>query len=91
MVREISQRKYFCVVNTWQRLKQSTLNVEHTFLNNGEQKPTRVFSNNESFVFYCNNSTSFESVLIIQKMFEKIKKIVGTVLFTLWLATYQCK
>ena len=36
----------------------------HThFQQTAGQNCARVFSNKESFIFYCNNSTSFESVL----------------------------
>ena len=66
----------------------------HTnFKQTATQKRARVFSNNESFIFYCHNSTSFESVLCMKtvwKIFEK-KKIADTLLLFSWLATYQWK
>ena len=34
----------------------------------------RVFSNNESFIFYCNNSTSFESVFCMKTVKSRLFK-----------------
>ena len=34
----------------------------------------RVFSNNESFIFYCNNSTGFESVFCMKKVRSRLFK-----------------
>ena len=55
---------------------------------------TAFFSNNELFLFYSINSTSFESVFcmktVIQKIFKR-KKIASLFLFVSWLATYQWK
>ena len=74
MVRGISLGKRFWVVSTWRalvwkRLKRSALNFVHTFLNR-----SRVFSNNESFIFYCNNSTSLESVICMKTVKSRLFK-----------------
>ena len=34
----------------------------------------RVFSNNELFTFYCNNSTSFESVFYMKTVKSRLSK-----------------
>ena len=39
-----------------------------------EQNRTRVFSNNELFIFHCNNSTSFESVFCIKTVKSRLFK-----------------
>ena len=36
------------------------------FKEDAEQKHARIFSNNESFIFDCNNSTNFQSVVYIK-------------------------
>ena len=80
----------FWVVSNWRapirkRLKRSTVNFAHV---------PAFFSNNELFLFYSINSTSFGSVFcmktVIQKIFKR-KKIASLVLFVSWLATYQWK
>ena len=59
MVRGISLGNGFWVVREQQ--KRSTLNFAHTFPTDCCTKPLYRFSNNELFVFYSNNSTSFKS------------------------------
>ena len=55
-------------------LKRATLNFAHTFLIDCYTKPCRVFSKNESFNFYCNNSTSFESVCCMKTVKSRLFK-----------------
>ena len=100
---ELLLGKSFWVVNTWRSsvrkwLKGSTLTFADTFLTDAAQNHARVSPNNELFIFYCNNSTSFESVFCMKtvksRLFKKIfgkKKIAGTVLLLSWLASYQWK
>ena len=83
MVRGISLGKGFQVINTrraqvrkW--LKRSALNFAHTFLKDYCTIPWPRFSNNELFIFYRNNSTSFESVfcmkIVKSRLFKKYLK-----------------
>ena len=70
MVRVISFGNGFWAVNTWRapvrkRLKRSTLNFAHS-KRTAAQNRARVLSNNELFIFYSNNSTSFESVVFMK-------------------------
>ena len=45
------------------------------FLRNKESKFSyRIFPNNESFIFYCNNSKSFESVFCMKTVRSRIFK-----------------
>ena len=45
------------------------------FLRNKESKfSCRIFPNNESFIFYCNNSKSFESVFCMKTVGSRIFK-----------------
>ena len=79
MVRGFSLEKRFWVVSTRRapvpkRLKRSTLNFAHTFLTSCCRKPSRDFSNNESFIFYCNNSTKFESVICMKTVKSRLFK-----------------
>ena len=72
-------RKCFLVVNTWRapvrkRLQRSALNFAHIFLKYYCTKHVRVFSNNESFIYYCNNSTSFESVFCMKTVKSRLFK-----------------
>ena len=46
-----------------------------THISNGaEQERARVFSNNESFIFNCNNLTSFESVFYMKTVKNRLFK-----------------
>ena len=72
MIREISLGKGFWVWNTWRalvqkRLKRLTLNFETL-------KTCPVFPNNELFIFYWNNWTSFESVFCIKTVESRLFK-----------------
>ena len=81
--RWISLGKSFLVVNNWRApvqkpLKRSTLTFAHTFLTDCCTKPCPRFFNNKLFIFYCNNSTSFESVFwmktVKSRLFKKYLK-----------------
>ena len=79
MVTGISLGKRFWMMNTWRasvrkRLKRSTLNFAHTFLTDCYTKRACVFSNNESFIFYCNNPTSFESIFCMKTVKSRLFK-----------------
>ena len=67
MVRRIMLGKSFWVMNTCTHISNNLL---HKSL-------TRVFRNNELFIFYCNNSASFESVFC--------EKTVKSILFKKYL------
>ena len=76
MVWGISLEKGFWMVKTWQapvakRLKRSTLNFTYTFLTGCFTKMHPVFSNNESFIFYCNNSTRLESAFWFKNIWKE--------------------
>ena len=62
----------------WKLLTQSTLNFAHSFLTDCRTKWCRVFSNNELFIFYCNNSTNLERVFhmktVKSRLFKKYLK-----------------
>ena len=80
MFRGISLRKVFWVVNTSRasapnRFKRLTSNFAHTFLTGCWTKEfPRFFSNNESFIFYFNNSASFESVFCMKTLTGRLFK-----------------
>ena len=76
MVRGISLEKGFWMVKIWQtpvgkRFKRSTLNFTYTFLTGCFTKTHPVFSNNESFIFYCNNSTRHESAFWFKNIWKE--------------------
>ena len=63
-------------MNTWRapvrkRLKRSTLNFAHTFLKDYCRKPCPCY---ELFIFYCNNSTSFESIFCMKTVKSRLFK-----------------
>ena len=67
------------MVNSWRalaqkRFKLSILNFAHTFPKTTTQNRARVFSNNDSFIFYCINSTSFESVFCMKTVKSRLFK-----------------
>ena len=98
MIRGIVLGKSFWVVNTWRaparkRLTQSTLNFTHTFLTDCFTKPFPRFSYKWVLIFYCNNSTRFESVFCMktvkcrffEKHFKRRKLRVRFCLYLGWL------
>ena len=106
MVRGTSVGNGFCVVNTWRarvrkRLKRSALYFWTHISNRPLDKTVSSFFLAMScsfFIFYFDNSTSFESTFcmkrvesrLFKKIFEK-KKIAGTILLALWLAKCHWK
>ena len=50
------------------------VNFAHTFLTDCCTNRACIFSNNESFIFYCNNSTSFESVICMKTVKRRLFK-----------------
>ena len=79
MFRGISLGKSFWVMKTWRapvrkRLKGSTLNFAHTFLIVCCTKPCLLFFYNELFIFYCNNSTCFESLFYMKTVKSRLFK-----------------
>ena len=78
----------------WRKEKKKKKRINFKLI----QNCARVFPTKELFNFYCNNSTSFETVFSwkqlkvdYSKKIFKNKKIADTVLFVPWLPTYQWK